>query len=85
MRTISRPLSRVEHAHRLWRDHVRPQPIAKSEIDQRARGIGRELDAGAGLFQPLGLFQHDDAKTVARQRQRGGEPADAGACDNDDA
>jgi hypothetical protein len=64
---------------------VRSQPLAKAEIDQRARRIGRELDAGAGLFKPLGLLQHDRAKTIARERQRRGEAGDAGACDNDGA
>ena len=38
-----------------------------------------EAGAGAGFFEPLGLFQHDDAEPVARQRQRRREPADAGA------
>jgi hypothetical protein len=64
---------------------VRPQPGFKPEIDQRARRIGRELDAGAGLLEPLGLFQYDDAKAVTRKRERGGQPADAGPSDNDDA
>jgi hypothetical protein len=41
------------------------------------------LDAGAGFLKPLGLFEHDDAKAVARQRQCCGQPADAGARDND--
>jgi len=64
---------------------MRAQPIAQSEIDQRARGIGRELDAGAGLLEPLGLLQDGDAKAVARERQRGGETANAGPGDNDGA
>ena len=74
----------VEHAQARRRDHVRPQPVFQPEIDQRARGVGRELDAGAGFLEPLGLLQHDDAKTVARERQRRGQPADAGPGDNDD-
>ena len=72
MRTISRPLLPDQNAQRRGRDHMRPQPLADAEIDQAARGIGRELDAGAGFLQPFGLFQYDDAKAVARQRQRGG-------------
>jgi len=62
----------VEHAQRLRRDHVRPQLIAKAEIDQGARGVGRELDAGARFLEPLRLFQDDDAKAVAREREGGG-------------
>ena len=72
-------------AQGLRRDHVGPQPLAEAELDQGAGGIGRELDAGAGLFQPLGLLQHDDAKAVAGERQRRGEASDAGACDDDGA
>jgi hypothetical protein len=30
------------------------------------------------------LFQNDDAKAIAGERQRGGKPANAGAGDNDD-
>ena len=55
------------------------------ERDQHARRIGRELDAGAGLFQPLGLLEHDDAEAALRQRQRRGQPADPGAGDDDGA
>jgi len=51
---------------------VRPQLIAKAEIDQGARGVGRELDAGARFLEPLRLFQDDDAKAVAREREGGG-------------
>jgi hypothetical protein len=31
------------------------------------------------------LFQYDDAKTVARERERGGQSADAGAGNDDHA
>ena len=75
----------VENAQRRGLDHLRPQSLFQPEIDQRARCVRRELNAGAGFLKPLGLFQHDDAKTAARQRQSRGQPADAGACDNDDA
>ena len=85
MRTISRPFLALSTRKALRRDHVRPQPLAKAEIDQSARRVGRELDAGAGLFKPLGLLQHDRAKTVAGERKRRGEAGDAGACDDDGA
>ena len=52
---------------------------------QDARGIGGELDAGAGFLEPLRLFEHDGAEALARERQRRGQPADAGACDKDGA
>ncbi len=74
-----------EHAQGCRRDHMRPQPLADAEIDQDARGVGRELDAGAGFRKPLGLFQHDDAEAIARKCKRRRKPANAGACDYDAA
>ena len=75
----------AKHAQRRGRDDMRPQPLAEPRSIRHARGIGRKLDAGAGFLKPLGLFQHDDAKAVARQRQRGRQSADAGAGDDDAA
>jgi len=74
-----------QHAQCRRRGDVPPQSLAETEIDQGARGVGRELDAGAGFFKPLRLLQDDDAETAARQRQRGGEPANTGAGDDNDA
>ena len=82
---MSRPDRGADDADRLRRDDVRAQPVGKAEIGQHARRIGRKLDAGAGLLQPRGLFQHDGAKAGARQRERGGQPADPGAGDDDGA
>lgn len=62
-----------------------PQPVAEPEIEQQARGIGRELNAGAGLLEPLGLLQNDDTETASRQRQCRSQTADAGAGNDDDA
>ena len=41
--------------------------ILESEIDQRAGCIRRQLNSGAGFLKPISLFQHDNAKTAARQ------------------
>src|SRR5487761_1376045 len=68
-----------QDAQRRRRDHMRPQPLANAEIDQAARAIGRQLDAGAGFRKPLGLFQDGDAEAAARQRPRRRKPADARA------
>ena len=57
----------------------------KSELDQDAAGIGRKLQAGAGFLQPLGLLQHDDAKALCRERQRGRQSPDPGTSDDDGA
>ena len=48
-------------------------------------GIGGELQAGAGLFQPLGLLQHDDAKAARGERQRRRQSSDPGTSDEDGA
>ena len=55
------------------------------EIDQDAAGIGRELQAGAGFFQLLGLLQHDDAEAFFGERQGGRQSPDAGTSHEDGA
>ena len=52
---------------------MRAQPVLQPEIDQDARSVGRELNAGAGFLEPFGLFQHDDAKPVAGKGERGSQ------------
>jgi hypothetical protein len=64
---------------------MRPQTFAEAEFDQGTRGIGRQLNAGAGLFEPLGLLPDDDTEAVASERQRRSQPGDAGASDDDGA
>ena len=72
----------IEDAKARRLDHLRPQPLFQAEVDQRARRVGRKLNAGAGFLKPLGLLQHDDAKAAARQRQCRSQSADSGTCDN---
>ena len=62
-------------------DDTTLQAIREAETDEDASGIGRQLNAGAGLLQPFHLVEQLDAKTVAGQRQRGRQPADACTCD----
>jgi hypothetical protein len=62
---------------------VAPQSLVHAERNQNARGIGRELNAGADLFQALGLIENRDLKSALRERERGGQPADARAGDED--
>ncbi len=64
---------------------MRPQPLAETEGDQHARCIGRELDAGADLLQPLGLLETATRKPRLGERQRRRQPADPGAGDHDGA
>ena len=61
------------------------EPRLQAELDQDAAGIGRELQAGAGFLQPLGLFQHDDAKALCGERQRRRQSPDPGTSDDDGA
>ena len=76
---------RVHHAQLLRRDHAGLELLAEPERDQDARGIGRELDAGADLLQPLRLLEQRDAEAALRDRQGGGQPADPRAGDDDGA
>ena len=74
---------RVHHPQLLGSDDVALQWLAEPERDQDARGIGRELNAGADLFQALRLLEHGDAKSALGDRQGRGEPADARAGNDD--
>ena len=49
---------------------MRLQPRAEAEREQDARGIGRELNAGAGLLQSLRLIEDGDGESASRERQR---------------
>jgi hypothetical protein len=46
-------------------------------------GVRRDLDAGADLAELACLLEHDRAEALARERERGREPADAAASDDD--
>jgi hypothetical protein len=50
---------------------------------ERVPGVGRELDAGADLAELRRLLEHHRAEALAREGERGGEPADAAARDDD--
>ena len=55
--------------------------LADAEIVEGMERIGTELDAGADFAERGSLFQQDRADALLRQPQRGGEAADAAACD----
>lgn len=75
----------IEHVHGGRRDGVRPQAVGETEINQNVRSVGRELNAGAGFLEPLGLFQYDDAKSIVRQRKSGGQAPNSGPGNDDSA
>ena len=62
----------AKHAYSRGRHYVRLETIGDPEADQDTRRIRGELDSGAGLFEPFGLFENKRAKPIARQRQRRG-------------
>ena len=55
----------AQNANRLWNHGSRAQPIAQTEVDQDATGVGGQLDAGARFVQPLRLIKQDHAKSSA--------------------
>ena len=67
----ARPHARLEH------------PVEHAEAGQYPGGVGRELQAGSELGELGRLLQHPDPVPVPRQGQRGGQPADAPAHDQD--
>ncbi len=53
------------------------------EREQRMRAIRRDLNAGADFCEFAGLLDHADPQAAPDQRQRRGQAADAGTCDQD--
>ncbi len=77
-----RHLSLVERIHHdeivdVHRSAARALPDA--ERVERGKGVGPELDAGADLADLRGLFEHRDLESLSGHGQRGREPADAAA------
>jgi hypothetical protein len=56
---------------------------ADAEAVETREGVRPELDAGADLAEPRGLLEHQDRKALARQPERGRQPADAAPGDED--
>ena len=75
--------ARAADRQQLRRNEMRLQLFGKAEFDQQPRNIGRKLQASAGLRQFRRMFADDDTKSLARQRERRRQSADAGACDDD--
>ncbi len=57
--------------------------IAEAEIDEDARRVRRQLDAGPDLAQCLRPFEHGDIDAGAGECQSGGQSADARSDDDD--
>jgi hypothetical protein len=70
-------------ANGVRRDGVGREAVAQSEIGQDARCVGGELQAGAGLEQLGRLFEDGDAQARLGHGQRGRQPRDPCAGDDD--
>ena len=81
-RIANRLLRRVRDYAQVKSDGVVTADIADAEIVHGMEGVGADLDAGADLAEFLGLLEHGDATALAREAERGGEPANAAACDH---
>ena len=77
----SSPRASVAHAHGLRYANVRAECIGHAEAAQDARAVGADLNARALLVVGGAALQHVRGDAMARQRQRAGQPADAGADD----
>ncbi len=77
--------SRTHQADGVRLNSTGGKPGLQAKLDQHAARIGRELDAGTGFLQPLGLLKDNDAKTLSRQRKRRRQPPDPGTSDDDGA
>ena len=73
------PLMGPERAHALP-----VEPLGETELAQHARRIGRHVDPAADLGQLRRLLIDLDLETGLKQRDGGGQPADA-AADHRDA
>src|SRR4051812_11872636 len=73
----------VEHQQALDEHRFLLHQLPDAEGVERVPGVGRDLDAGADFAELRGLLEHQRAEAAARQRQRGGQAAEAAAGDDD--
>jgi hypothetical protein len=73
------PGPRRHHGNGVGQHQLRGKNGFEPQFDEDARGIRRQLQAGADFEQPFRFFQNGDTKTACRERERGRQSADAGA------
>ena len=76
---------RADDVDGLGRHRARRKPRPQPEVDQDAAGVRRQLQAGPGFLQPLGLLQDDDAKALCGERKRCRQSPDPGTSNDDGA
>jgi hypothetical protein len=70
---------RVLHDHAV-REHAEPPGVVEQAVGaQDAGAVGRDLQARADLAELRGALEHAHAESLAGQRERGGQAADAAA------
>ena len=72
----------VHHQQALDEHRFLLHELADAERIERVPGVGGDLDAGADLAELRRLLEHHALESLARERQRGGEAADAAAGDD---
>ncbi len=77
------PGHRIHHDEVVGKDGERADRLDQAERLEHPEHIGPELDAGADLLELRRLFDELRGNTLARQRQRRRQPADAAADDED--
>ena len=74
---------RIQHHEIVWKHRERADRLDQAELFEHPEHVGPELDAGADLLEFGGLIDDLRRNPLPRQRERGGEPANA-AADNED-
>ena len=77
------PGARIHYPELFRSNDVLPQLRLKPESNQDARGIGRELNSGTRLFEPLRRLENDHAKPALCHGQGRDEAADTGTGNED--
>ena len=73
----------IEHHQIFGKDRERADRLDQAKPLEHPEHVGPELNAGADLLERRGLLDHLRRNTLPRQRQGGGQSADAAADDQD--
>ena len=74
---------RIHHDQIVWKHRECTDRLDQSEQFEHPEHVRTKLDAGADLLKLDGLLDDPRRDPLARQRERGGEPANAAADDQD--
>ena len=74
---------RAPHLHARRPVSISEHRLLEAEPFQRTKNIGAELDPGTDFTEFSRMLEHAHRKSLARERVRRRQPADAAACDQD--